>query len=362
METKEFDYKLPRELIAQEPVAPRDHSRLLVLERRTGKITHEKFFNIGKYLKKGDLLVLNDSKVIPARLWGRVIGERGKLGRKIEVLLLKERRTNTWQCLLGGKKRRVGLKLAFIKEGRGQLRAAIASRNRDRTWNLEFNKSDFDLKKAIYKYGEMPTPPYIKSQISNLKSQKNYYQTIYAKKEGSVAAPTAGFHFTKQLLEKLKKQGIEIAFVTLHIGLGTFLPIREEEVEKHKMHAEWFCLNRKDADRINQAKEEGRRVIAVGTTSVRVLETCAKRFLLPSPLSSKNFSLSPASGKTKLLIKPGCEFKIVDALITNFHLPCSTLLLLVSAFASRDLIFKAYAEAIRKKYRFYSFGDAMFII
>ena len=358
MRTTEFDYHLPKELIAQRPVRPRDHSRLLVLNRKTGRLKHDRFFNLPAYLKKGDLLVFNDSKVIPARLFGRVLHKDGRIGRKIEVLLLQELKKDSWQVLLEGQRRRIGIKLVFSGS---RLGATIARHNSDGTWVVKFNKSGIALKKVLFKLGEMPLPPYIKP--TPYKLQAKSYQTIYAKREGSVAAPTAGFHFTKGLLDKIKKQGIETAFVTLHVGLGTFLPIREAAIEKHQMHSERFSINDKNAKIINQALQEGRRVISVGTTSARVLETMALKNSFVTPLSPrKKIQLSPVSGETKLFIKPSYKFKIVDGLITNFHLPKSTLLLLVSAFAGKDLIFKAYREAIKKKYRFYSFGDAMLVV
>lgn len=350
MKTKEFDYKLPKELIAQEPIEPRDHSRLLVLDRSSGEIKHDHFFNLRKYLRKDDILVLNDSKVIPARL----IGWRRKKGRPVEIFLLKRLRNGNWQCLIGGKSRE---RVEEVDFPGSKLRAKIIKNRGDGTWEVKFNLKEKNFWKEVKKIGEVPTPPYVKKHKKFRGAEQDYYQTIYAREEGSVAAPTAGFHFTQKLVESLKKRGIGFVFITLHVGLGTFAPIREERVEEHKMHAEWFELKKKSADLLNQAKREGRRIIAVGTTSARVLETCAT-----TPLPRlKKFLLKPQSGETDLFIMPGYKFKFVDGQITNFHIPHSTLLLLVSAFAGKEKIIKAYKEAIVKKYRFYSFGDAMFL-
>ncbi len=345
MRTIEFKFNLPKKLIAQVPVQPRDSSRLMVLDRKTKKITHQFFYQIEKFLKVGDVLVLNNTKVIPVRLYGNVILEKGKLGRKIEVLLLKTINQNTWECLLDGKRRKVGLKLKF-KSG---LQGEIIKNLENGVWLVKFNLSNKDLVKKLKKIGQTPTPPYIKKKTS-----LSDYQTVYATHEGSVAAPTAGFHFTKKLIEKLKKKGVKFEFITLHIGLGTFLPIKTKNIENHKIHQEYAILDKETSQRLNKAKSEGRRIIACGTTSVRILEHVA--------LKSKISQIKPFTGFVDLFIYPGYKFKFTDGIITNFHLPCSTLLLLVSAFAGKELIFKSYKKAIAKKYRFYSFGDSMFII
>lgn len=349
-----FDYNLPKNLIAQCPASSRDHSRLLVLDKKTKKISHRKFYEIEKYLNKGDVLVFNDSKVIPARLYGY----REITGGKVEIFLLRQIGSNIWECLAGGGRARDGLKLKFSPTLKGELVKKSNSQN----WTIKFNKSGPSLKKEIYKIGHTPIPPYIKPQTSNISSRqassfKQSYQTIYAKREGSVAAPTAGFHFTNNLLNRLKRQGVQLEFLTLHVGLGTFAPVKAENIEDHQMHPEFAALDKATCARLNQAKLEGRRIIAVGTTSVRVLESAIVKTennpssLMPNPSSLIN-----------TFIYPGYKFKFVDAMITNFHLPKSTLLMLVSAFAGRQLTLKIYKEAIRKKYRFYSFGDAMFVI
>ncbi len=351
MKTYNLDYFLPEELVAQKSVLPRDHSRLMVLDRETKKVEHSYFYNIFKYLRPNDILVLNNTKVIPARLWGKtrintdINADQRGLGRKIEVLLLKVVNSNTWECLLGSKKRKVGLTINF---GNG-LKSKITEKLENGIWKVRFNLTGKKLKEKIYKLGEMPTPPYIKvSKVS--KVAKDYYQTVYAKHEGSVAAPTAGFHFTKELIKKLKKLGVQFEFITLHVGLGTFLPIKTENIKDHRIHKEYAVLTKKVADRLNQAKKEGRRIIAVGTTSTRVLEAAAI-----------DSHLKPIQNWIDLFIYPGYKFKFVDGLITNFHLPKSTLLALVYAFGGENFIRKAYRQAIKKRYRFYSFGDVMLI-
>lgn len=347
MKLELFDYHLPKNLIAQVPQSPRDHSRLLILDRKSGKISHHKFFEVEKFLKAGDVLVLNDSKVIPARLWGRK-----ETGGKLEVLLLKKISPKVWEVLMGGKGRREGLKINFKKSLKGEIIKKLPRG----IWHLKFNYSGKKFDNILQKIGEAPTPPYIK-QKSNLKK----YQTVYAQKEGSVAAPTAGFHFTKSLINKLKKKGVQFEFVTLHVGFGTFEPVRVDDIEKHKMHPEFVEVKRNVIRRLLQAKKEGRKIVAVGTTSVRVLETVFKnqtgRRELIRALPRGGFH-----GWINTFIYPDYKFKFVDALITNFHLPKSTLLMLVSAFAGRKRILKAYEIAKRKKYRFYSFGDAMLIV
>ena len=339
-----FDYKLPKNLIAQKPMRPRDNSRLLVLNKRQKTISHHKFYEIEKFLNPGDVLVLNNSKVIPARLYGRREGTGGKL----EIFLLRQLNTNTWECLVGGRRARVGLKLNFSKTLKGELLKKLD----EQKWQIRFNKCGQSLEKEIYKIGQTPTPPYIKKQLTiNNQQLAANYQTVYARHDGSVAAPTAGFHFTKRLLNKLKKKGVQFEFLTLHVGLGTFAPVKTQKIENHKMHPEFAVLNKSTCTRLNKAKKEGRRIITVGTTSVRVLESVA----------NKKAQLKPTTQDINLFIYPGYKFKFTDCLITNFHLPKSTLLMLVSAFASRPLILKVYQQAIKKKYRFYSFGDAMFI-
>lgn len=352
---KEFSYCLPKELIVQKPVIPRDHCRLLVLQKKDGKILHKYFYQIGGFLKSGDVLVLNDSKVIPARLWGYTLidtkidanthtKKHKILGRKMKVLLLRPKTSNIWECLLGGKRRREGLELKF----KGGLVGEILKQKENGIWEIKFNIKGKKLEGKIHKVGETPTPPYIK-QKAKLKD----YQTIYARNEGSVAAPTAGLHFTKSLMSQLKGKGIQLEFITLHVGLGTFAPVKEENIQNHKMHSEYAILKKDTASRLNKAKSQGRRIIAVGTTSARVLEAA---------VSGKQSAIKPLSNWIDLFIYPGYKFQFIDGLITNFHLPMSTLLMLVCAFAGKDFIFKAYFKAINKKYRFYSFGDAMLIL
>lgn len=338
-----FNYHLPKRLIAQRPVRPRDHSRLLVLNRQTKMLAHRHFYDIVDYFKSGDVLVLNNSKVFPARL----IGHK-PTGGKIEIFLLHPINRNTWSCLLGGKGRDIGLSFSVGDPGlsreAGRLRGVTTKNLPDGTWQVKFNKSDMALQNAINKYGQAPTPPYIKTR-SNLKE----YQTVFAAKTGSVAAPTAGFHFTKKLLLDLKRKGVQIEYITLHVGYGTFAPVKTDTIERHKMHPEFVEIDKATHQRLLKAKRERRRIIAVGTTVVRTLETLPAR-----PTHSRRW--------INVFIYPKYKFKHVDAMITNFHVPKSTLLMLVSAFASRPMILKAYQEAIQKKYRFYSFGDAMLIV
>ncbi|RLG59941.1 MAG: tRNA preQ1(34) S-adenosylmethionine ribosyltransferase-isomerase QueA [Candidatus Hydrothermarchaeota archaeon] len=328
MSLSDYDYSLPKELIAQEPLKDRSKSRLMVLFK--DKIEHRRFFEVVEYLNKGDTLVINDSKVIPAKLKGRK-----PTGGKIEVLLLKEIEKNAWECLIKGKNLREGTKLIF-KDIEGKII------KRDRKFVVEFNVED--MRAYLEKHGEMPLPPYIKKELK----EKNRYQTIYARKEGSVAAPTAGLHFSKELLNEIRKKGINIAPITLHVSIGTFAPVRSQDITKHKMEAEYFEISKESAEIINKTKG---KVIAVGTTVVKALES-----------SSRNGEVVPLHGWSDLFIYPPYEFKSpIKALITNFHLPKSTLLMLVCAFAGRERIFKAYRQAIAEKYRFYSFGDAMLI-
>jgi S-adenosylmethionine:tRNA ribosyltransferase-isomerase len=361
MKLKDFDYDLPKNLIAEYPARPRDSSRLLVLEKKTGKIEHKIFYNIIDYLKKGDVLVLNNSKVFPARL----IGKKADTGGKIEVFLLASSPTPLlirrgdkgarWICLLGGKGRKEGLKIKFGSAS-ASLEAEVLQKNNDGTWILRFNKPEKEMIKIAGKIGRIPLPPYIKRELS--KNDRNNYQTIYAdnKKIGSVAAPTAGFHFTSSLIKKIKKKGVRIEYITLHVGLGTFMPVKEDDITKHKMHAEIVEIKKDIVKRILKAKKEKRRIIAVGTTSTRALEGCLANNL-NKPLSK----IANRKSQIDNFIYPGYKFKIVDALITNFHLPKSTLLMLVSALVGQKNINRAYAEAIKRKYRFYSYGDSMFI-
>ncbi|MFA4833252.1 MAG: tRNA preQ1(34) S-adenosylmethionine ribosyltransferase-isomerase QueA [Patescibacteria group bacterium] len=385
MRLKDFDYNLPKNLIAQKPIKPRDHSRLLLLSRKTGKINHKHFYDILDYLKPGDVLVLNNSKVMPARL----LGEKKETGGKIEVFLLRKkippptprlRRTsptpllkegNIWQCLLGGKRRREGLEIKFSQG----LECRVIKDNKDGTWEIKFSKGGKKFMKVVEKIGLTPLPPYIKRAAGRPADNKDY-QTVYAddKKIGSVAAPTAGFHFTDVLLKKLKKKGVLLEYVTLHVGLGTFAPVKVDDIKKHKMHAEWVEADKKTIADICLAKSEGRRIIAVGTTSARTLESIFQKFPnsriseFPNKNLKSEIPALPAgrldlklNGWTDIFIYPGYKFKAVDALITNFHLPKSTLLMLVSALAGKKNIDKAYRQAIKKEYRFYSYGDAMFI-
>lgn len=341
MKTSDFDYDLPEELIAQHPAAQRDHSRLLVMDKHTGAIEHRVFKDIVDYLHAGDVLVLNNTKVIPARIFGTKEGGTAK----IEVLLLKRDETlpNTWEVLVHpGKRAKVGTVIDF---GEGRLKAeVIANTSAGRKVTFHF---DGIFEEILEELGTMPLPPYIHEQLED----QNRYQTVYAKVDGSAAAPTAGLHFTQELLETLREKGVEIEEVLLHVGLGTFKPVSEEEIEDHEMHSEYFEINEETAARINRAKEEGRRIISVGTTSTRALESAA----------SEDGKLLPGSGWTNIFIYPGYQWKIVDGLITNFHLPKSTLMMLVSALSERALILHAYEEAVAERYRFFSFGDAMFI-
>ena len=362
---QDLNFNLPQELIAQRPIHPRDHSRLLVFKRESQEITDDHFYNLDKYLHSGDVVVLNNSKVIPARL----IDDQNK-----EIFLIRELKDHSWRCLTKYK----GQFLVRFKGSSlvGRIYCSSVARTKKyRSSRLEtsnskiikFNFRGRELWKELARIGEVPTPPYISSHKKFLIMKKDFYQTIFAKEKGSVAAPTAGFHFTQKLVDKLKKRGVEFVFITLHVGLGTFAPIREERVENHRMHAEYFVLSKKTAKILNQAKKEGRRIVAVGTTATRVLETCA--ITPPSPINPRlpNFYLlKPQSGKTKIFIQPGYKFKFIDALITNFHFPHSTPLLLTGAFIDEKkgvkILLSIYQKAIKKKYRFYSFGDAMLIL
>ncbi|MBU3180777.1 tRNA preQ1(34) S-adenosylmethionine ribosyltransferase-isomerase QueA [Clostridium psychrophilum] len=340
MRVKDFNYDLPKELIAQHPVEIRDESRLMVVNKTTKQIEHRHFKNIIDYLNSGDCLVLNNTRVLPARL----LGVKEGTGGKMEFLLLKRIDINHWETLVKpGKKAKIGSRFIF---GNGDLKATVISDSEGGSRIVEF-EYDGIFEEILDKLGEMPLPPYITEKLKD----KERYQTVYSREEGSAAAPTAGLHFTKELLEQIKTKGVKIAFVTLHVGLGTFRPVKAEIVEEHEMHSEYYMLNKETAEIINSAKENGGRVIAVGTTSNRTLESIA----------DDNGKVCEKSGWTDIFIYPGYKFKIVDALITNFHLPQSTLIMLVSAFAGKDLIMSAYDIAVKEKYRFFSFGDAMFL-
>lgn len=339
MKTSDFNYYLPEELIAQHPMEKRDESRLLTLNKKTGELCHEHFYNIIEHLNKGDVLVLNNTRVMPARLFGHRIGKE----ESIEFLLLKRDDNDIWECLCKpGKKAKIGTVIEFSD----RLSAEVVDISEDGSRFLKFKYQGI-FEEILDELGEMPLPPYITEKLSD----KERYQTVYSKVEGSAAAPTAGLHFTKELLDKLNKKGIEICYVTLHVGLGTFRPVKVDDVENHEMHSEFYIVDRVVADTVNRAKDEGRRIVAVGTTSIRTLESVA----------DENGYLTPKSGWTNIFIYPGYRFKCVDALITNFHLPESTLVMLVSALASKEYIMNAYKVAVEKKYRFFSFGDAMFI-
>ncbi len=341
MDIKDFYYDLPQELIAQTPLSDRTASRLMVLDRKAGTITHRHFYDIADYLNAGDCLVMNNTRVIPARLYGAKEGSGGK----IEFLLLKRLSIDTWELILRpGKKAKVGSRFVF---GDGRLKAEVIEVKDDGNRIVRF---DFDgvWEEILDSLGEMPLPPYIKEKLTD----KNRYQTVYSKIEGSAAAPTAGLHFTDELLDKLRSKGIKTAFVTLHVGLGTFRPVSVDNIEEHKMHTEFYQVSKETAALINETRKNGGRIVCVGTTSVRTLESC----------SADNGTVLAGSGDTSIFIYPGYKFKTVDSLITNFHLPESTLLMLISALYDRSSIMKAYNEAIKEEYRFFSFGDAMLIL
>jgi S-adenosylmethionine:tRNA ribosyltransferase-isomerase len=340
MKTDDFDYYLPEELIAQVPLEHREESRLLVMDRDTGKLEDKKFYNIVDYLHKGDVLVLNDTKVMPARL----IGEKEDTGAIIEVLLLKNIDGNNWECLVKPAKRIH--KDTIVSFGNGLLKAKCTGVNDEGIRNFEFIY-DGIFYEILDKLGTMPLPPYIKTKLDD----QSRYQTVYAKNIGSAAAPTAGLHFTKELLKQIEDIGVTVCYITLHVGLGTFRPVNVEDVTKHKMHGEFYSMNKVAADILNKAKEENRCIVAVGTTTTRTLET----------IMSKYNTFKECSGWTDIFIYPGYEFKGIDSLITNFHLPKSTLIMLVSALAGKENIMNAYKHAVEEKYRFFSFGDAMFI-
>lgn len=340
MDVKDFYYDLPEELIAQTPIEKRDESRLMILNRKNQTIEHKIFKDIIDYLKPGDVLVRNNTKVIPARLYGKK-----ETGANIEFLLLNNIEGDVWKSIVRpGNKLHIGTKVIF---GNGLLEAEVLDIMEGGTRKVKFYYKGI-FNEILDKIGLMPLPPYIHEELK----QKDRYQTVYAKYNGSAAAPTAGLHFTPELFEKLNKKGIEVANVTLHVGIGTFRPVKVEKVEEHHMHSEHFYIKQEDAEIINKAKQEGRRVIAIGTTSCRVLETIA---------DEKTGLVKAKESDTQIFIYPGYKFKCIDGLITNFHLPESTLLMLVSSLAGREFIMKAYNEAVKEKYRFFSFGDAMFI-
>jgi S-adenosylmethionine:tRNA ribosyltransferase-isomerase len=339
MNVSEFNYNLPEELIAQHPSKVRDESRLMVLDKTNKTIEHRVFKDILEYLQPGDCLVRNNTKVIPARLYGKK-----ETGANVEFLLLNQIDGDIWESIVRpGNKLHIGTKVSF---GDGLLQAEVLDILPGGTRKVEFHY-DGIFNEILDKIGLMPLPPYIHEQLQ----EKERYQTVYAKYEGSAAAPTAGLHFTNELLEKIQQKGIDIANVTLHVGIGTFRPVKEDKVEDHEMHSEHFYIKQEDADKINKAKQNGGRIIAVGTTSCRVLESIA----------DENGMVKEVEGNTSIFIYPGYKFKCLDALITNFHLPQSTLLMLVSALAGKDYIMQAYEEAVKEKYHFFSFGDAMLI-
>ena len=340
MNVKDFYFDLPQEQIAQDPLEDRSSSRLLVLDRETGEREHKIFKDIVDYLKPGDCLVLNNTKVIPARLYGEKEGTQAK----IEILLLKRKENDVWETLVKpGKKAKPGTKISF---GGGLLKGEVIDVVEEGNRLIKFTYEGI-FEEILDQLGQMPLPPYITHQLKD----KNRYQTVYAKYDGSAAAPTAGLHFTPQLLEQIKEMGVDIAEVTLHVGLGTFRPVKVENVLDHHMHSEFYMVSQEAADKINRAKENGHRVICVGTTSCRTIESAA----------DENGRLKESSGWTEIFIYPGYKFKVLDCLITNFHLPESTLLMLVSALAGREHVLEAYEEAVKMGYRFFSFGDAMFI-
>ncbi len=340
MKTSDFYYDLPKELIAQTPIEPRDSSRLLVLDRTSGKTEHKHFYDIIEYLNPGDLLVANDSRVLPARIYGI----KEETGAKVEFLLLRQINGNKWETLCKpGKKARKGAVFFF---GNGILRATVAEVKEDGNRIVDFD-CDENFFATLDKIGQMPLPPYITAELDD----KERYQTVYSHELGSAAAPTAGLHFTNELMNKIREKGVNIAYVTLHVGLGTFRPVKVDDVTKHKMHSEHYEIPAETAELIKQTKANGGRVIAVGTTSCRTLESVATSF----------GEIKACDGFTDIFIYPGYEFKVLDGLITNFHLPESTLIMLVAAFSGYDNIMNAYKTAVDEKYRFFSFGDAMFI-
>ena len=345
LKTSDFYYDLPEERIAQHPMAERDHSRLMVLDRTQNTLEHKHFYDILDYLREGDVLVINDSKVIPARLYGHAVG---RPDAKIELLLLRQRDLDTWECLVKpGKRARLGAKMVF---GDGLLTGTVTDIVEEGNRYIHFDydrESNANIYDILHRIGMMPLPPYITERLAD----NSRYQTVYAREEGSAAAPTAGLHFTPELLQKVRDKGVAIAPVMLHVGLGTFRPVKADRVDEHVMHTEYISVSKESADLINARRAAGGRVIAVGTTSCRTLES----------VTDEQGIVHPISGDTGIFIYPGYRFRAVDALITNFHLPESTLVMLVSAFYDRDHVLAAYKEAVEQEYRFFSFGDAMFI-
>ena len=340
LKKEDFYFELPQELIAQDPLEDRSGSRLLVLDKESGEIEHRTFRDIKEYLGPGDCLVINDTKVIPARLIGSKVGTNAK----IEILLLKRKENDIWETLVKpGKKAKPGTKISF---GEGLLIGEVLDVVDEGNRLIQFSYEGI-FEEILDQLGQMPLPPYITHQLED----KNRYQTVYAKHSGSAAAPTAGLHFTPELLEEIKESGVEIAHVTLHVGLGTFRPVKVENIQEHHMHSEFYRIEASEAEKINRAKREGHRVICVGTTSCRTVESAAK----------PDGTLSECSGWTEIFIYPGYRFKVLDCLLTNFHLPESTLIMLVSALAGREHVLHAYEEAVKERYRFFSFGDAMLI-
>ena len=341
MKKSDFYYDLPEELIAQTPLLQRDHSRLMTLDRKTGKVSHEHFYNIIDHLVPGDCLVINDTRVLPARLYGQ---KTGGGSAAVEVLLLDNVEGDLWDCIVyPGRRLKEGATISF---GDGQLTAVVEGVKPDGNRLIRFSYEGIFLE-HLERLGTMPLPPYIKEKLQD----QERYQTVYSRENGSAAAPTAGLHFTPELLEKIRKKGVDIVRITLHVGLGTFRPVKEEEITDHVMHSERYCVTEDAARRINAARARGGRVICVGTTSCRTLET----------VTDEQHVTHPGSGSTSIFIYPGYRFKGVDAIITNFHLPESTLIMLVSAFSTREIVLAAYEDAVRERYRFFSFGDAMFL-
>lgn len=339
MKTSDFFYNLPEELIAQTPIEPRNMSRLMVLSKKDGAVSHNHFYDLPKFLKKGDCLVLNDTRVLPARLYG----VREDTGAAVEFVLLRQHGNKLWECLAGpGKKAKTGYKFKFSDKLTAVVKDVLDDGNR----MIQFNCGG-DFFAVLDEVGQMPLPPYIKEKLKD----KERYQTVYSKEAGSAAAPTAGLHFTKEMLSEIKSMGVNIAYVTLHVGLGTFRPVKTDDITEHKMHSEHYYIPEEAAEIINSTKKNGGRVICVGTTSCRTLESCAAKY----------GEIRACSGDTDIFIYPGFNFKCMDALITNFHLPESTLIMLVSAFAGYKNTMNAYNTAVKEKYRFFSFGDAMFI-
>lgn len=342
MNTSDFYYDLPAELIAQTPIEPRNASRLMVLDRISGKIEHKIFSQLEEFLNEGDCLILNDTRVIPARIYG----VKKETGAVVEFLLLNQNENNVWECLCKpGKRAKIGTEFIF---GEGLVDCEVVDITEDGNRKIRFNCDSKEIYNILDKIGKMPLPPYITQELKN----GERYQTVYSRELGSAAAPTAGLHFTKEMLDDLKNKGINIGYVTLHVGLGTFRPVKVEDVTKHKMHTEHYHISKETADLINETKRNGKRVISVGTTSTRTLESVA----------TKNGCICEDEDDTSIFIYPGYEFKCIDGLITNFHLPESTLIMLVSAFAGYDNTMNAYKTAVDEKYRFFSFGDAMLIL